>query len=111
MKPTMRAGLIVSAAIVLTTAAPAGAAAASEAGYLARLGVDYGYQLNAESIPAALEAGRVLCDEMRAGTPRDKLTASVFQAIPGVTQDQAGGMVFAAHTELCPDTGEFDAPV
>ncbi|ALF00839.1 hypothetical protein SEA_FROSTY24_58 [Mycobacterium phage Frosty24] len=49
MKPTMRAGLIVSAAIVLTTAAPAGAAAASEAGYLARLGVDYGYQLNAES--------------------------------------------------------------
>ncbi|AGK86478.1 hypothetical protein Clark_0053, partial [Mycobacterium phage Clark] len=98
-------------AIVLTTAAPAGAAAASEAGYLARLGVDYGYQLNAESIPAALEAGRVLCDEMRAGTPRDKLTASVFQAIPGVTQDQAGGMVFAAHTELCPDTGEFDAPV
>ncbi|AYD84022.1 hypothetical protein KDW72_gp59 [Mycobacterium phage Grizzly] len=110
MNHATRAAGAAIAATLLTALTPA-TAHASEAGYLARLGVDYGYQLNAESIPAALEAGRVLCDEMRAGTPRDQLTASVFQAIPGVTQDQAGGMVFAAHTELCPETGEFDAPV
>lgn len=111
MKPTTRAGVVISAITVLTAAAPAGIASASEAGYLARLGVDYGYQLTEESKQAALHAGRILCDEMRAGTPRDQLTASVYQAIPGVTPDQAGGMVFAAHTELCPETGEFDAPL
>lgn len=110
MKPTTRAGFAIVAATLLTITAPA-TAHASEAGYLARLGVDYDYQLTDESIPAALQAGRVLCDEMRAGTPRDQLTASVHQAIPGVTPDQAGGMVFAAHTELCPDTGELDAPL
>lgn len=98
-----RTAAAIAAAAVLTIAAPAGAAHASEAGYLARLGVDYGYQLTAESKPAALAAGYMLCDEMRAGTPRDQLAASVFVALPKTTADQAGGMVFAAHQELCPD--------
>lgn len=98
-----RTAAAIAAAALLTIVAPAGTAHASEAGYLARLGVDYDYTITGETIPAALQAGYLLCDEMRNGTPRDRLAASVYQAIPNATDDQAGGMVFAAHEELCPD--------
>lgn len=110
MTHVTRAAGAAIAATLLTMTAPA-TAHASEAGYLARLGVDYDYTITQETIPAALRAGYLLCDEMRNGTPRDQLTASVYQAIPNATPDQAGGMVFAAHEELCPDTGDLDAPV
>lgn len=95
-----------SAAILLTTAAPAGIASASEAGYLARLGVDYDMMLTDETIPAALQAGYVLCDEMRAGTPRERLAQSVYWTLPNATREQSEGMAYAAQIELCPDTAE-----
>lgn len=103
MTTSTRTAIAAGAAILFTITAPAGVAHAGESGYLARLGVDYGYSLNAETMPAAIKVGYLLCDEMRNGTPREKLTATVYFAIPNATPDQAGGMVFAAHQELCPD--------
>ena len=103
MTLSTRAAIAALAATLVAVTVPAGVAHAGEAGYLARLGVDYDYNLNAETMPAALKVGYLLCDEMRAGTPREQLTATVYFAIPNATPDQAGGMVFAAHQELCPD--------
>ena len=98
-----RATGVAAASALLACAAPASFAHAGEAGYLARLGVDYDYQITPDNERAALRAGYIVCDEMRAGTPREQLVASVFIAIPNATSEQAGGLVFAAHEELCPD--------
>lgn len=103
MPTSTRAAVAAIAATLLTITAPAGTAHASEDGYLARLAADYGYTITDDTTPAALQAGYLLCDEMRAGARRDQLTAGVYAAIPNATADQAGGMVFAAHEELCPD--------
>lgn len=106
MKPTTRASGAAIAATLLALTAPAGVAHASEAGYLARLGVDYDMMLTDETIPAALRAGYVLCDEMRAGTSPERLAQSVYWTLPNATREQSEGMAYAAQVELCPETGE-----
>ncbi|MCV7226078.1 DUF732 domain-containing protein [Mycolicibacterium komossense] len=100
-----RTAILTATVAAFAIAAPVAPANAGEAGYLTRLAIDYGYTITAETTPAALRAGYLLCDEMRNGGHRDELSASVYQAIPNATRDQAGGMVFAAHEELCPDAG------
>lgn len=97
-----------AAAIATMTAiaAPAGVAHAGEAGYLARLAVDYDYVITPENEPAALRAGYILCDELRQGRTRDQMAASVYAAIPNATREQAFGMAYAAQRELCPETAE-----
>ena len=100
-----RAAILTGIVASLAIAAPTAPAHAGEAGYLTRLAIDYGYTITDDTTPAALRAGYLLCDEMRNGTPRDRLSDSVYLAIPNATEDQAGGMVFSAHEELCPDAG------
>lgn len=97
-----------AAAIATMTAiaAPAGVAHAGEAGYLARLAVDYDYVITPENEPAALRAGYILCDEMRNGTPAERLAHSVYWTLPNATNEQSAGMVYAAQRELCPETAE-----
>ena len=79
---------------------------AGEAGYLARLAVDYDYVVTPENEPAALRAGYILCDELRQGRTREQMAASVYAAIPNATREQAFGMAYAAQRELCPETAE-----
>lgn len=105
MTTMSRAIIIATAATAFAIAAPA-TAHAGEAGYLARLAVDYDYTITDETTPAALQAGYVLCDEMRAGTPRERLAQSVYWTLPNATREQAEGMAYAAQRELCPETAE-----
>lgn len=99
MKPTITA----AAAALLVLAAPA-TAHATESGYLARLGVDYGMELTPDSEAWALKVGYVVCQNVRNGITRDHQVQAVRQAIPYATPNQAGGIVFAAHQELCPES-------
>lgn len=99
MKPAIAAAIVGCYLL----AAPA-TAHASEAGYLARLGVDYDMELTPDSEAWALKVGYVVCQNVRNGITREHQVQAVRQAIPYATPNQAGGIVFAAHQELCPDT-------
>ncbi|ASR85926.1 hypothetical protein SEA_PEANAM_42 [Mycobacterium phage Peanam] len=92
----------VGAAATALIAAPA--ANASEAGYLARIGVDYDFPVLDEA--QALRAGYELCGKLRSGIPREHLAEALYWNMPELTREQADGIPYAAQRELCPDTAE-----
>lgn len=92
------------AAAALLAAPPA--AHASEAGYLARLAVDYGLTITEADQAQTVAAGQVLCDYMRDGMPREKVAATLVRRTTTLTIEQAEGIAYAAQRELCPDTAE-----
>lgn len=98
------------AATVLTVAAPAGTAHASEASYLERLRVDFGYQIRPDYEPYALKTGHFVCDLMHDGTPRETVVGlfKVYndQAPPErkLGPAEVNTLIDAAQFELCPDT-------
>lgn len=95
---------LVFAAVAAAVLVSPGVAHAGEAGYLARLGVDYDLPVTEENEAAALQMGYGLCQFMREGTPPRDVVAGVFFGRKEVTWDQAEGIVYAAQHELCPDT-------
>ncbi|AIW03083.1 hypothetical protein MURUCUTUMBU_41 [Mycobacterium phage Murucutumbu] len=100
MKRILAAAVIGAAAVVL---AP-GAAHASEAGYLARIGVDYDFPVVSES--EALRAGYEICGKLRRGIPREHVAEALFWNMEELTREQADGIPYAAQRELCPETAQ-----
>ncbi|MFV8241186.1 DUF732 domain-containing protein [Mycolicibacterium peregrinum] len=96
------------AATLLTVVTPVGTAHASEASYLERLRVDYGFAPDTEK--NALKTGHFFCDLMHDGTPRETVVG-LFKAYNDqqpperqVTPEEMNDLVDAAQLELCPDT-------
>ncbi|AVO25554.1 hypothetical protein SEA_LATERM_41 [Mycobacterium phage LaterM] len=100
MKRILAAAVIGAAAIVL---AP-GAAHAGDAGYLARISVDYGLDILDER--EALALGYAVCDELRAGKPREVIADRLFLKVLDMTREHADGIAFSAQRELCPETAQ-----
>ncbi|AEO94238.1 hypothetical protein CL60_gp61 [Mycobacterium phage BarrelRoll] len=100
MKRMLVAATIGAASVVL---AP-GAAHAGEAGYLARISVDYGLDILDER--EALALGYAVCDELRTGKPREVVADRMFLKVLDMTRDHADGIAYSAQRELCPDTAE-----
>jgi hypothetical protein len=98
------------AATLLTVAAPIGTAHASDASYMERLRVDFGFELAPDKEQYALKTGHFFCDLMHDGTPREDVVG-LFKAYNDqqsperqVTLEQINDLVDAAQLELCPDT-------
>ncbi|ASR87209.1 hypothetical protein SEA_LASTHOPE_41 [Mycobacterium phage LastHope] len=100
MKQKLVAAVIGAAAVTL---AP-GAAHAGEAGFLARISVDYGVDILDEA--AALNFGHSICSELRKGTPREVAADAIYWKFLDATRDQAHGIAYAAQRELCPETAQ-----
>ncbi|ASR86873.1 membrane protein [Mycobacterium Phage Rosmarinus] len=100
MKRILVAATIGAASVVL---AP-GVAHAGEAGYLARISVDYGLDILDER--EALALGYAVCDELRTGKPREVVADRMFLKVLDMTRDHADGIAYSAQRELCPDTAE-----
>ncbi|QFG09296.1 membrane protein [Mycobacterium phage Guanica15] len=96
----LAAAVIGAAAVAL---AP-GAAHAGEAGYLARIGVDYDFPVLDES--EALRAGYEICAKLRNGIPREHIAEALFWNMEELTREQADGIPYAAQRELCPETAQ-----
>ncbi|TGB40332.1 DUF732 domain-containing protein [Mycolicibacterium peregrinum] len=98
------------AATLLTVATPVGTAHASEASYLERLRVDYGYQIGPDYEPYALKTGHFVCDLMHDGTSRETVVGLFKVYNDQATRERKLGpaevnaLVDAAQLELCPDT-------
>ncbi|MFV8175768.1 DUF732 domain-containing protein [Mycolicibacterium peregrinum] len=96
------------AATLLTVATPVGTAHASEASYLERLRVDYGFAPDTEK--NALKTGHFVCDLMHDGTPRETVVGLFKVYNDQATRERKLGpaevnaLIDAAQLELCPDT-------
>lgn len=93
----------VAVAALLATAP---AARAGEAGFLARLAVDYDMTITEADQAEVLDAGYMVCDFLREGMPNETAAANIIRHSNFGTIAQAEGFVFAAQRELCPDTAE-----
>ncbi|QAX95681.1 membrane protein [Mycobacterium phage Geraldini] len=101
MKRILVAATIGAASVVVL--AP-GIAHAGEAGYLARISVDYGLDIYDER--EALALGYAVCDELRAGKPREVVADRMFLKVLDMTRTHADGIAFSAQRELCPETAQ-----
>lgn len=90
---TLAGGLVVAA---VWLAAPA---LADESGYVGRLENANGSHMSPQD---ALRWGNAACDSLRNGTPVPS-TISMLENAGGFTTRQAGTVVGAAASELCPD--------
>ncbi|AXH48124.1 membrane protein [Mycobacterium phage Mynx] len=101
MKRILVAATIGAASVVVL--AP-GVAHAGEAGYLARIGVDYDFPVVNEA--EALRAGYEICAKLRRGIPREHVAEALFWNMQELTREQADGIPYAAQRELCPETAQ-----